>query len=88
MKVKSQSRKAGDKDVIVKGSGTLHYALSLWDDEKSIEAFMKSGAHQEAMKKSRNMAEEIQVLTIDREKLPELSEAKTLLEKEGKTYRY
>jgi hypothetical protein len=89
MKIKRQSKKAGALEVASKGGfGTIHYTMSLWPNEESIESFSKSDAHLEALKKSRQLAEEIQVLTMDGKALPALEEAKVLLEKEGRTIRY
>ena len=67
-----------------KGFWTKHYTMSLWKTEADMQAFARSGAHLEAMKKSGGMAKEIRTLTIEAEKLPDWKTAIAMLEKEGK----
>lgn len=67
------------KEFKKKGIWTKHYTMTLWNNEDELKAFAKSGAHLEAMKKSKVIAKEIRTITIDAEKLPSWTEAKELL---------
>ncbi|RZS96947.1 DUF3291 domain-containing protein [Cecembia calidifontis] len=69
------------KDFKKRGVWTKHYTMTLWHSEEELKAFSNSGAHLEAMKKSREIAREIRTITIDAEVLPSWREAKKLLEK-------
>ncbi|GAA4311805.1 hypothetical protein GCM10023115_32390 [Pontixanthobacter gangjinensis] len=55
--------------------------MTLWNKEQDLINFSRSGAHLEAMKKSRQIAKEIRTISIDAEELPDWKEAKVLLEK-------
>ncbi|HNI44139.1 MAG TPA: DUF3291 domain-containing protein [Chitinophagales bacterium] len=68
------------KDFKKKGIWTKHYTMTLWNNESELKEFAKSGAHLDAMKKSKQMAKEIRTITIDTETLPSWEEAKKLLE--------
>jgi len=70
-----------------KGIWTMHYTMTLWENEEDLRAFAESGAHLEAMKMSSRIAKEIRTITLDRDTLPDWEEAKKLLEK-GKVYRF
>ncbi|NVK63459.1 MAG: DUF3291 domain-containing protein [Flavobacteriales bacterium] len=70
-----------------RGFWTKHYTMTLWKNEEEMKAFAYSGAHMEAMKKSKAIAKEIRILTIDATELPNWKEAKELL-KGGKILRY
>lgn len=63
-----------------RGIWTTHYTMTLWHSEEDLREFARSGAHLEAMKKSRHIAKEIRTITIDAESLPSWKEAKQLLE--------
>jgi heme-degrading monooxygenase HmoA len=70
-----------------RGVWTKHYTMTLWKSEEDLKTFAKSGAHLEAMKRSKEIAKEIRTITIDANELPSWAEAKMLLEK-GKVIRY
>lgn len=70
------------------GFWTMHYTMSLWENEGQIRDFARSGQHLEAMKQSSKIAREIRVLTIDADKIPKWKEAKHLLKIKGKVYKY
>ena len=63
-----------------RGIWTLHYTMTLWNNEEEMRAFSKSGAHLEAMKASKELAQEIRSITIDAKELPDWKTAKELLE--------
>ena len=69
------------KDFKKRGIWTMHYTMTLWENEEQLKTFAKSGAHLEAMKKSATIAKEIKTLTIDAEVCPDWNTAKQLLEK-------
>jgi hypothetical protein len=75
------------KDFKKRGIWTKHYTMTLWNNENELKEFAKSGAHLEAMKKSKNIAKEIRTITIDADTLPSWDEAKKLLEK-AKVFKY
>jgi hypothetical protein len=68
------------KDFKKRGIWTKHYTMTLWNNESELKEFAKSGAHLEAMKKSKQIAKEIRTITIDTDTLPSWDEAKKLLE--------
>ena len=63
-----------------RGIWTKHYTMTLWNNESELKEFAKSGAHLDAMKKSKQIAKEIRTITIDTDTLPSWDEAKKLLE--------
>ena len=69
------------KEFKKRGIWTMHYTMTLWENEEQLKTFAKNGAHLEAMKKSAAIAKEIKTLTIDAEKCPDWKTAKQLLEK-------
>lgn len=85
MKVTRQL-KANDGFVQFKKTGfwTVHYTMSLWETEKDLKNFARSGAHLEAMKRYREVAREIRTLTLAADKLPNWSMAKEMLVRNGK----
>jgi hypothetical protein len=68
------------KDFKKRGIWTKHYTMTLWNDENELKEFALSGAHMEAMKKSKELAKEIRTITIESVSLPSWKEAKKLLE--------
>lgn len=81
LKITRQLSASNAKDFKKRGFWTRHYTMTLWENEVSLDAFAGSGAHLEAMKKSREIAKEIRTYTYDADKLPSWSEAFKLLEK-------
>jgi hypothetical protein len=61
--------------------------MTLWNNESELKDFAKSGAHLDAMKKSKDIAKEIRTMTIDTDTLPTWDEAKRLLEN-GKVFKF
>lgn len=80
LSITRQLKSTNYKDFKKKGIWTIHYTMTLWNDEKDLKAFAKSGAHLEAMKTSNQIAKEIRTITIDTDSLPNWKEAKKLLE--------
>lgn len=87
LKIVGQLKSERHKDFKKKGFWTTHYTMTLWENERDLQDFARSGAHLEAMKRSAEIAKEIRTVTIDAEKLPSWDDAINLL-KEGKVYRY
>ena len=87
LKILKQLKSSRYKDFKKKGFWTKHYTMTLWENEKDLQDFARSGAHLEAMKKGQNIAKEIRTITIDTETLPSWKEAKALL-KNGKVMVY
>jgi len=82
-----QLKSTNYKDFKKKGIWTKHYTMTLWNSETDLKDFYQSGAHLEAMKKSKNIAKEIRTITIDADSLPSWAEAKKLLEN-AKVFKY
>lgn len=82
-----QLKSTNYKDFKKRGFLKKHYTMTLWNSEAELKEFAKSGAHLEAMKKSKNIAREIRTITIDADALPSWKEAKKLLEN-AKIIRY
>ena len=87
LNIVKQLKATNYKDFKKKGSGKLHYTMTLWENEEQMKDFARSGAHLDAMKKSATIAKEIRTLTIDTDELPDWKTAKEIL-KGGKILRY
>lgn len=79
LKVIKQLRATNHRAFKKSGLWTKHYTMTLWDNESELKDFSRSGAHLEAMKRSREMAKEIRILTYDSDTLPSWPEAKKML---------
>lgn len=79
LNILQQLKTTNCKDFKKKGIWTMHYTMTLWENEEQLKAFAKSGAHLDAMKKSATIAKEIRTLTIDAEELMDWKTAKKLL---------
>lgn len=66
------------------GFGYMHYTLSVWESEEEMKRFARSGAHQEAMKRSRTISTEIGTYSYQSDQAPDWKEAKRLLFENGK----
>lgn len=75
------------KDFKKRGIWTTHYTMTLWNNESELKEFARSGAHLDAMKKSKQIAKEIRTITIDADTLPSWNAAKQLLEN-AKVFKY
>lgn len=64
-----------------------HYTLSLWNTEKEMMDFVRSGDHKKAMKKSSEISESIRTYHFEVDAMPSWKEAKAELEAYGKNYR-
>lgn len=87
LKIMKQMKGSGHLAFKKRGLWTTHYTMSLWPDENSMKTFARSGAHLEAMKRSKEIAKEIRTITIDAEQLPDWKTAKDLL-KQAKIIRF
>lgn len=87
LQITRQLKATNCKDFSKRGFWTTHYTMTLWESEKELRAFTKSGAHLEAMKTSSEIAKEIWTFTYDAKELPSWDEAKKLLKK-GKVLRF
>jgi hypothetical protein len=80
LNILKQLKATSCKDFKKRGIWTKHYTMTLWNSENELKEFAKSGAHLDAMKKSKLIAKEIRTITIDAEVLSSWMEAKKLLE--------
>lgn len=85
--IMKQLKSTNYKDFKKSGVWTKHYTMTLWKTEEEMKEFSKSGAHLEAMKKTKQIAKEIRTITIDTDVLPSWKEAKKLL-KNAKVIRF
>lgn len=65
--------------VKTRGFWTKHYTMTLWESEKALKDFAKSGAHLKAMQNSASIAREIRTVTYDATELPNWKTAKERL---------
>lgn len=75
-------------NVKTRGFWKNHYTITHWQSYEDMRAFMGSGAHREAMKMSKVIAEEIRVLSMECDSPPSWEEAKWLLKNDGQIYAY
>ncbi len=79
LKVIRQLRTTNHKAFKKAGFWTRHYTMTLWESDKELGDFSLSGAHLKAMKRSREIAKEIRILTYESDRLPSWPEAKEKL---------
>lgn len=79
LSILKQLKSTNYQDFKKKGIWNKHYTMTLWNDESDLKSFAHSGAHLEAMKKSKQIAKEIRTVTIQADSLPSWKEAKILL---------
>lgn len=70
-----------------RGFWRLHYTMTLWEDQNQIAEFVKSGAHLNAMKTAKSLAQEIRTVSFSGTELPNWKSAKKKLQK-GKLISY
>ena len=70
------------------GFGYDHYTMSVWKDEESLRKFARTGAHLDAMKKSKALATEIRTYNFSAESMPSWKEVRTILQTRGKVFKY
>ena len=87
LKIIKQLRTTNCREFKKRGIWTMHYTMTLWNNEEELKQFARSGAHLEAMKTSASLAEEIRTITFDAEKLPDWQTAVRLL-KDAKVLRF
>jgi hypothetical protein len=80
LSILKQLKSTNSKEFKKRGIWNKHYTMTLWENEEDLKNFARSGAHLEAMKKSKEIAKEIRTLTIEANALPSWKEAKKLLE--------
>jgi hypothetical protein len=67
-----------------RGFGKLHFTLSAWKSSEDMKNFVHSGAHSDAMKRSRELADELRFYSFETEQMPSWAEAKKLLMTKGR----
>ncbi len=80
MKIIKQMKATECKAFKKRGVWTMHYTMTLWNNEEELKQFARSGAHLEAMKRSKQIAKEIRTVTVDMNELPDWNTAFELLE--------
>ncbi len=70
------------------GFGYLHFTLSVWESAEAAQRFAHSGAHQKALKFSRELASEIKIYTYPSDQVPNWNEAKQLVAEHGKGFSF
>lgn len=56
-----------------------YYTMTLWKNEEDMKAFARSGAHLEAMKQTRNIAKDVETVTVNAKTFPTWKQAKIIL---------
>jgi hypothetical protein len=79
-----QIKESGAIQIESAGLWTLHYTISLRNNEEEMKAFALSGKHLQAMKESKKIAKTISTYTYDAEQIPDWKTAKLLLKEQGK----
>lgn len=79
LKILKQMKATNCKEFKKNGFWTKHYTMTLWNNEAELKDFARSGAHLEAMKKSKEIAKEIRTYTYETNELPSWAEGKRLL---------
>lgn len=74
--------------VKTRGIWKNHYTMTYWDSYEDMRDFAKSGAHKEAMKMSKILAKEIQVLSFEQDDAPSWQDVRKFLKEDGSIYRY
>lgn len=87
LRIVKQLKSTNCKDFKKRGFWNKHYTMTLWNTDAELKEFAKSGAHLEAMKRSKQIAKEIRTITIEADALPSWKEAKRLLER-AQVFRY
>ena len=87
MQILKQLKSTDYIDFKKQGLWTKHYTMTLWKSEADLKSFATSGAHLEAMKRSKAIAKEIRTITVDADALPDWKTAKKWLEK-GRVIRF
>lgn len=88
-KIQGQAKKTpGFVKMKNSGCGRLHFTLSVWESEAAMRAFVRSGAHLEAMQRSAALSHEIRTYTYEADAIPGWKEAKRLLLENGKVLRF
>lgn len=61
------------------GFGYDHYTLTVWESEADMRAFTPAGAHLNAMRHARKLAQEVRILTYKSDSIPSWKEVRKLL---------
>lgn len=88
MRITQQLKSSKVLDQKFTGIWTRHYTMTLWKNEEDLKNFANNGKHKEAMKKSRILAKEIRILTMEAEELPDWKTAKELIMKDARVYKF
>jgi hypothetical protein len=87
-KILGQLRKTPHVSYKATGLWTKHYTMTLWNNMEDMRAFAISGAHQESMKASAALSQEIRTLTIEVSELPDWKTAKARVLEEGRVLKF
>lgn len=88
LQITKQLRGSGQLSFQKGGIGMTHYTMTTWPDRETMQAFARSGAHLEAMKKSARYAREIRTYTFEADAAPAWEDAKSILLEKGKVLRF
>mmetsp|Transcript_25195 Transcript_25195/g.43507 ORF Transcript_25195/g.43507 Transcript_25195/m.43507 type:complete len:114 (-) Transcript_25195:529-870(-) len=64
------------------------YTITAWENSEAMKQFARSGAHLEAMKRSREIADEGRTYMYEAEAIPSWPEANRLLVEQGKLFKF
>lgn len=80
MKIMRQLKATDNVQVKTRGMTTVHHTMTLWNNEKDLKSFSSSGAHMEAIRKTKLIAKEYKTVTLDADALPSWKEALKILD--------
>jgi hypothetical protein len=87
-KIIKQLNKTAVVDFKSNSTLTNHYTMSLWNSEKDMRDFYRSGEHAKAMKDAKKIAVEIKTYHFEEDHLIPWKEAKKVVDEKGKRIKY
>lgn len=79
---------AKQSDGVVQVGGTyrkgVHHTLTVWEDKESMQKYLRSGDHKEAMSKAKDIGTFVKVYGYDIDEIPTMDEALQLWEEKGR----
>lgn len=85
MKQLKASKHRGYKNT---GLWTTHYTMTLWNNAEDMQAFVRSGAHLEAMKQTASLAKELRTLTVQADAMPGWKTARAMIARDGEVMQF
>mmetsp|Transcript_25194 Transcript_25194/g.43505 ORF Transcript_25194/g.43505 Transcript_25194/m.43505 type:complete len:114 (+) Transcript_25194:338-679(+) len=89
-KVARQAESAPGLLMFLKAAGGIRefYTITAWENAEAMKQFARSGAHLEAMKRSREITDEVRTCTYEAQMMPTWPEAKRVVAEQGKVLKF